>query len=55
MHRHPYDHDHDSDDPGPGQFAERATPLARDYHERAFTVGIGGPVGSGKSTWNSLP
>jgi len=33
----------------PGNFAERGTPLARDYSARAFTVGVGGPVGSGKT------
>jgi hypothetical protein len=32
----------------PGFFSRRAPPLSmRDFHERAFTVGIGGPVGSG--------
>lgn len=46
---------HDPDNPQhnhaetPGEFHRRAAPLARDYHERAFTVGIGGPVGSGKT------
>ncbi|EYF00084.1 urease accessory protein UreG [Chondromyces apiculatus] len=34
---------------GPGHYHERARPLDRDYAERAFTVGIGGPVGSGKT------
>jgi len=33
----------------PGYFAERAAPLARDFSVRAFTVGVGGPVGSGKT------
>lgn len=33
----------------PGEFHRRAAPLARNYEERAFTVGIGGPVGSGKT------
>ena len=33
----------------PGVFSERPGPLARDYRTRAFTVGIGGPVGSGKT------
>jgi urease accessory protein len=48
-------HDHDHHDheherwPGPGRFAERSPPVARDYTRRAFTVGIGGPVGSGKT------
>ena len=32
-----------------GAFEERPAPLARDFHARAFTVGIGGPVGSGKT------
>ena len=47
MHWHRHDHDHDHD--GPGQFVERAPPLGRDYRDRAFTIGIGGPVGSGKT------
>lgn len=34
----------------PGHFAERESPLShRDWSSRAFTVGIGGPVGSGKT------
>ncbi len=34
----------------PGRFAERERMLGgRDFKERAFTVGIGGPVGSGKT------
>jgi urease accessory protein len=45
-----HDHvDHVHDDAGPGTFAGRAGPLSRDYGARAFTVGIGGPVGSGKT------
>jgi urease accessory protein len=44
---------HDPDDPshshGPGTFAARAEALARDFGRRAFTAGIGGPVGSGKT------
>jgi urease accessory protein len=41
---HPHDHpDH------PGHFHERDLPLDRDFHRRAFTVGVGGPVGSGKT------
>lgn len=32
----------------PGFFTRRAPPLlSRDFNERAFTVGIGGPVGTG--------
>jgi urease accessory protein len=30
-------------------FHERSAPLRRDYKARSFTVGIGGPVGSGKT------
>ena len=33
----------------PGHFHERAAPLDRDFTQRAFTVGVGGPVGSGKT------
>jgi len=33
----------------PGQFHDRDQPLHRDFSQRAFTVGIGGPVGSGKT------
>ena len=47
FHHHPDDHHHE--EPGPGTFARRAGPLARDFSARAFTVGIGGPVGSGKT------
>lgn len=32
-----------------GDFHEREAPLNRDFHARAFNVGIGGPVGSGKT------
>jgi len=42
---HDIDHPHDH----PGHFHEREQPRARDYFRRAFTVGIGGPVGSGKT------
>jgi urease accessory protein len=34
---------------GPGHFAGREQPLSRDFSRRAFTVGVGGPVGSGKT------
>ena len=43
---------HTPDDPSaghPGIFDRRDAPKARDYRSRAFTVGIGGPVGSGKT------
>src|SRR3954466_10403195 len=32
-----------------GHFDKRDRPLHRDFSERAFTVGVGGPVGSGKT------
>jgi urease accessory protein len=41
-------HHHDSSD-HPGSFQERELPLDRDFKRRAFTVGVGGPVGSGKT------
>jgi urease accessory protein len=40
---------HTHDPAHPGLFHERDAPLARDYAARSFTVGIGGPVGSGKT------
>ena len=48
MHQtgHPHTHEHHEH---PGLFHERDVPLARDYQARSFTVGIGGPVGSGKT------
>jgi urease accessory protein len=46
-HEHTDHHAHDPDTPG--TFASRDAVLARDYRERAFTIGIGGPVGSGKT------
>jgi urease accessory protein len=50
LHHHPHDHDHDRPEfEGPGLYDGRDEPLARDYRTRAFTVGIGGPVGSGKT------
>jgi urease accessory protein len=48
FHHIPDPHDHD-DPAHPGLFHQRDARKARDYHERAFTVGIGGPVGSGKT------
>ena len=41
-------HTHEAMD-HPGHFHERDQPLTRDFHQRAFTVGVGGPVGSGKT------
>jgi urease accessory protein len=43
---HPHDH---SDPVDPGTFEERPLARTRDFRARAFTVGIGGPVGSGKT------
>ncbi|NUP05482.1 MAG: urease accessory protein UreG [Polyangiaceae bacterium] len=57
-HRHPHDHDREHHHPHdhvhetwthPGFFHERDAPIDRDYRARPFTVGIGGPVGSGKT------
>jgi urease accessory protein len=42
----PHEHEHLDH---PGHFHERDAPKKRDFGERAFTVGIGGPVGSGKT------
>ena len=47
-----HDHGHSHEElSGPGSFLARELPLIqkRDFNERAFTVGIGGPVGSGKT------
>ena len=59
-HDHGHSHDHSCDDTGhghthehmdhPGLFEERDLSAAkRDYSRRAFTIGVGGPVGSGKT------
>jgi urease accessory protein len=48
-HNHPHDHDEPGGSVGPGAFQARRAPIDRDYRARAFTVGIGGPVGSGKT------
>ncbi|KAG9713515.1 hypothetical protein KCU73_g16493, partial [Aureobasidium melanogenum] len=58
-HDGPHSHSHDAVDhghtheilDGPGSFLGREMPIVegRDFSERAFTVGIGGPVGSGKT------
>lgn len=47
-HAHDHGHTHEKLD-GPGLFRMRAPRKARDYRSRSFTVGIGGPVGSGKT------
>jgi len=44
--RDPHEH---ADPSNPGLFHQRDVPRQRDYAARAFTVGIGGPVGSGKT------
>jgi urease accessory protein len=52
MHYLPRDGSHSlypTDPDEPGTFGERPARLARDYRSRAFTIGIGGPVGSGKT------
>src|SRR5678815_222484 len=57
MHTTTHHHSHDHGPHGhthehldhPGHFYERDLPLSRDLSERAFTVGVGGPVGSGKT------
>jgi urease accessory protein len=47
-HTHPHDHEHPEWEHA-GHFHERPGALKRDFAQRAFTVGIGGPVGSGKT------
>ncbi|GAA5986977.1 hypothetical protein JCM5350_000929 [Sporobolomyces pararoseus] len=56
---HDHSHDHGTQEHGhthefmehPGKFAERDLPdySQRNWNERGFTIGIGGPVGSGKT------
>jgi urease accessory protein len=59
---HPHTHEHEHGDgrehghghtherwDHPGLFSHREPPRPRDFTARAFTVGIGGPVGSGKT------
>src|SRR5688572_19738908 len=48
FHHAPEPHSHE-DPATPGSFHQRAGRKARDYATRSFTVGIGGPVGSGKT------
>ncbi len=47
-HGHEHGHAHEHMD-HPGHFHDRDRPIDRDFHQRAFTVGVGGPVGSGKT------
>ncbi len=51
VHRHArgHHHHHHDADGGPGVYVEREPVRRRDFAARAFTVGIGGPVGSGKT------
>jgi urease accessory protein len=57
MHsHHHHHHDHEGDHghthehlDHAGHFHEREQPIDRDFAQRAFTVGVGGPVGSGKT------
>ncbi|KAL2427856.1 Urease accessory protein G [Exophiala dermatitidis] len=46
----PHGHSHEILE-GPGSYIHREMPLVegRDFKDRAFTIGIGGPVGSGKT------
>tara|TARA_B100000809_G_scaffold96511_2_gene95058 strand:+ start:3474 stop:4208 length:735 start_codon:yes stop_codon:yes gene_type:complete len=46
-HDHPHTHEH-LDSPGEYRLRELAT-IERQFDQRAFTVGIGGPVGTGKT------
>jgi urease accessory protein len=48
FHHAPMPHDHE-DAAHPGVFSQRASPKRRDFGARSYTVGIGGPVGSGKT------
>lgn len=45
-HGNGHHHEHAGD---AGSFHQRDLPIPRDFHRRAFTVGVGGPVGSGKT------
>ncbi|KAJ3013034.1 UNVERIFIED_CONTAM: hypothetical protein HDU68_000898 [Siphonaria sp. JEL0065] len=56
QHTHSHSHSHEKEHghsheilDNPGSYDEREPFLCRDWSERAFTVGIGGPVGSGKT------
>ncbi len=48
-HDHDHHHHHHESWEHPGRFDERDAMQRRDFAARAFTVGIGGPVGSGKT------
>src|SRR5438477_4719773 len=49
LHFHSHDGNGHSHPDEPGHFDMRELPLNRDFKQRAFTVGVGGPVGSGKT------
>src|ERR1700722_2560734 len=49
LHVHAHDGNGHSHPDSPGHFHARDLPLDRDFNQRAFTVGVGGPVGSGKT------
>jgi len=51
LHLHEHNRNGHTHDPldHPGHFHDRDQPLSRDFNQRAFTVGVGGPVGSGKT------
>jgi urease accessory protein len=49
LHFHSHDGNGHQHSDQPGHFHERDLPLDRDFSRRAFTVGVGGPVGSGKT------
>ncbi len=52
MHNHDHDHSHHHSHDHlehPGHYEQRDPRLTRDFSQRAYTVGIGGPVGSGKT------
>lgn len=47
-HGHGHGHSHEHYEHA-GKYSERSRPKTRQFKDRAFTVGIGGPVGSGKT------
>ncbi len=49
LHLHSQNGNGHSHAENPGHFHDRELPRDRDFNQRAFTVGVGGPVGSGKT------
>jgi urease accessory protein len=49
LHFHSHSGNGHSHSDNPGHFHDRELPHDRDFNQRAFTVGVGGPVGSGKT------